>query len=165
MSIAIMYEHADTDEMGIKLTAEEMGINLVYIPFRKVSVSISNQGYHFKTKYRNLEKKLESPILRLNKNRASWQKELDDLRKKQKASKKGKNLASLLGLGVKLLLKPLVDPFNNAKILKFVKKRNLLGYYLTSAKTGERVNDAFQAIIQELYYKYKAIFEGLKGNK
>jgi glutathione synthase/RimK-type ligase-like ATP-grasp enzyme len=61
-----MYEHADTDEMGIKLTAEEMGINLVYIPFRKVSVSISNQGYHFKTKYRNLEKKLESVNAVLN---------------------------------------------------------------------------------------------------
>lgn len=54
---------------------------------------------------------------------------------------------------------------NNSKILKFVKKRNLLGYYLTSAKTGESVNDAFQAIIRELYYKYKAIFEGIKDTK
>jgi small GTP-binding protein len=57
------------------------------------------------------------------------------------------------------------ETLNNSKMIKFVKKKNLLGYYLTSAKTGERVNDAFQAIIRELYSKYKAIFEGLKGNK
>jgi len=57
------------------------------------------------------------------------------------------------------------DTLNIAKMLKFVKKRNLLGYYLTSAKTGERVNDAFQSLIRELYYKNKRIFEGLKNNK
>lgn len=50
---------------------------------------------------------------------------------------------------------------DNKKVIKFVKKRNLLGYYLTSAKTGERVDEAFQVIIKELYYKYKAIFEEL----
>jgi glutathione synthase/RimK-type ligase-like ATP-grasp enzyme len=66
LSIAIMYEHADTDEMGIKLTAEEMGIKLVYIPFRKVSVSITNDGYHFKTKRRHLEKELEGVNAVLN---------------------------------------------------------------------------------------------------
>ena len=52
-----------------------------------------------------------------------------------------------------------------SKMEKFVEKRNLLGYYLTSAKTGESVNDAFHAIIRELYCKFKAIFEGLKGTK
>lgn len=57
------------------------------------------------------------------------------------------------------------ETLNESKMVKFVQKRNLLGYYLTSAKTGESVNDAFQAIIRELYYKYKAIFEGLKGTK
>ena len=61
-----MYEHADTDEMGIRLTAEEMGINLTYIPFRKVSVSISNDGYQFKTKRRHLEKDLEDVNAVLN---------------------------------------------------------------------------------------------------
>jgi glutathione synthase/RimK-type ligase-like ATP-grasp enzyme len=66
LSIAIMYEHADTDEMGIRLTAEEMGINLTYIPFRKVSVSISNDGYQFSTKRRHLEKDLEDVNAVLN---------------------------------------------------------------------------------------------------
>ena len=50
---------------------------------------------------------------------------------------------------------------DNKKVIKFLKKRKLLGYYLTSAKTGERVDKAFQAIIKELFYKYKAIFDEL----
>lgn len=50
MSIAITYEAPETDEMGIRLTAKEMGIKLAYIPFRKVSASITNEGYSFRTK-------------------------------------------------------------------------------------------------------------------
>ncbi|MFX1315285.1 MAG: Rab family GTPase [Promethearchaeota archaeon] len=42
-----------------------------------------------------------------------------------------------------------------SKILKFVNKRDLLGYYQTSAKTGQGVTQAFHAIIRELYNKYK----------
>ncbi|MFX0040433.1 MAG: Rab family GTPase [Promethearchaeota archaeon] len=38
---------------------------------------------------------------------------------------------------------------------KLVKKNNFLGYYKTSAKTGSGVYKAFQAIIKELYNKYK----------
>ncbi|MFX0076045.1 MAG: GTP-binding protein [Candidatus Hermodarchaeota archaeon] len=57
------------------------------------------------------------------------------------------------------------ENINESKMSKFVQKRNMLGYYLTSAKTGERVNEAFHAIIRELYYKYKTIFEGLKHTK
>jgi hypothetical protein len=57
------------------------------------------------------------------------------------------------------------DILDNAKILKFIKKKNLLGHYLTSAKTGESVYEAFQAIIKELYYKYKAMFEELGRSK
>ncbi len=36
-----------------------------------------------------------------------------------------------------------------------VKKRKFLGYYKTSAKTGSGVYEGFQAIIKELYNKYK----------
>ena len=42
-------------------------------------------------------------------------------------------------------------------IQKVVKDRDFLGYYLTSAKTGQNVYDAFQAIIQELYSKNKTL--------
>ncbi|HEY0088861.1 MAG TPA: hypothetical protein VGB37_08460, partial [Candidatus Lokiarchaeia archaeon] len=40
------------------------------------------------------------------------------------------------------------------KAVKLVEKRGFIGYYKTSAKTGEGVFEAFQAILQELYNKY-----------
>ena len=40
-------------------------------------------------------------------------------------------------------------------IQEVVKERDFLGYFLTSAKTGQGVIDAFNAIINELYYKFK----------
>ncbi len=49
LSIAILYEQAETDELGIRMTAQEQGIDLVYIPFRKIAVSIGNDGYKFKS--------------------------------------------------------------------------------------------------------------------
>jgi small GTP-binding protein len=52
---------------------------------------------------------------------------------------------------------------DDKRILKIVKKKNLLGYYLTSAKTGEGVNIAFQEIIRNLYDKYKTIFSELRS--
>ncbi len=42
-------------------------------------------------------------------------------------------------------------------IQDLVNERNFLGYYLTSAKTGQGVHDAFNAIIEKLYYKSKAL--------
>ncbi len=44
-----------------------------------------------------------------------------------------------------------------SKIQNIVNKHNFLGFYLTSAKTGQGVIDAFNAIINELYYKFKAL--------
>ena len=51
----------------------------------------------------------------------------------------------------------LVDKKNldDKKVADLVKERNFLGYYKTSAKTGSGVYEAFQAIIRELYSKYK----------
>lgn len=50
MSIGILYERPETDEMGIKQTAEELGINLVYVPFRKVAIRFCQNGYSFRSK-------------------------------------------------------------------------------------------------------------------
>ena len=41
------------------------------------------------------------------------------------------------------------------KIQNIVNEHSFLGFYLTSAKTGKGVIDAFNAIINELYYKSK----------
>ena len=43
------------------------------------------------------------------------------------------------------------DEINDNKIREIVKEYNFLGYYLTSAKTGEGVNEAFDKLIQGLY--------------
>jgi len=40
-------------------------------------------------------------------------------------------------------------------IEKIIKKRNISDFYLTSAKTGEGVLEAFNALIEELYYESK----------
>ena len=50
MSIAILYEQAETDELGIRMTAQDLGIDLLYIPFRKIAVTIGNDGYSFRSK-------------------------------------------------------------------------------------------------------------------
>ena len=49
------------------------------------------------------------------------------------------------------------DSLNKSKIQEIVKKRNFLGYYITSAKTGQGVYEAFNSLIENLYHKYKAI--------
>lgn len=51
----------------------------------------------------------------------------------------------------------LIDEKNldTSAIEKIVKEKNYLGYFITSAKTGQGVIEAFNAIIDELYEKYK----------
>jgi glutathione synthase/RimK-type ligase-like ATP-grasp enzyme len=50
MSIALLYERSETDETGIKLTAQEMGIDLTFIPFRKIALAIGKTGFTAKTR-------------------------------------------------------------------------------------------------------------------
>lgn len=66
MSIAITYETPETDEMGIKLTAKEMGIELSYIPFRKVAASIANEGFSFRSKGRDYARIIQDVQIVLN---------------------------------------------------------------------------------------------------
>jgi glutathione synthase/RimK-type ligase-like ATP-grasp enzyme len=59
MSIALLYERSENDEMGIRLTAEKLGVNLTYIPFRKIALAIHKDGYSVKSKgkdYSNIVK-------------------------------------------------------------------------------------------------------------
>ena len=46
---------------------------------------------------------------------------------------------------------------DTSAIEKIIEDKNYLGYFFTSAKTGHGVIDAFNAIINELYVKYKDI--------
>ncbi|MFH0897938.1 MAG: hypothetical protein V1850_07845 [Candidatus Bathyarchaeota archaeon] len=66
MSIAITYEYPESDELGINLTAEEMGVDIVYIPFRKVSILINSQGFNFKSKVSDYRETIENVNAVLN---------------------------------------------------------------------------------------------------
>ena len=44
---------------------------------------------------------------------------------------------------------------NEKEIQELIKERGFLGYFRTSAKTGSGVYEAFQAIIKNLYNKFK----------
>ena len=57
----------------------------------------------------------------------------------------------------------LIDEENLDKsgILEFIKENNYLGYYVTSAKTGKGVTNAFNEIIDELYQKFKSMPTGV----
>ncbi|MFX0000901.1 MAG: Rab family GTPase [Candidatus Hodarchaeota archaeon] len=49
------------------------------------------------------------------------------------------------------------DNLDKTKIQELIKERNFLGYYITSAKTGEGVYKAFNTLIEKLYNKFKAL--------
>lgn len=49
------------------------------------------------------------------------------------------------------------NEIDDSEIKKLVEKKGFLGFYFTSAKTGQGVHDAFNTIINELYYKSKAL--------
>ncbi|MFW9940632.1 MAG: Rab family GTPase [Candidatus Thorarchaeota archaeon] len=47
---------------------------------------------------------------------------------------------------------------NSAEIQNLVNERNFLNFFLTSAKTGQGVIEAFNTIIEQLYLKFKTIY-------
>jgi small GTP-binding protein len=49
------------------------------------------------------------------------------------------------------------DTLDHVKIHKVAEENNFLGSYITSAKTGQGVIDAFNSIIEELYFKFRSI--------
>jgi glutathione synthase/RimK-type ligase-like ATP-grasp enzyme len=66
MSIALLYERSENDENGIKLTARQLGIELTYIPFRKIALSISKDGFTAKTKGKDYTKTILDTKVVLN---------------------------------------------------------------------------------------------------
>ncbi len=66
MSIALLYERSENDENGIKLTAQQLGIDLTFIPFRKIALSISKDGFSAKTKGKDYTGIIENTKVVLN---------------------------------------------------------------------------------------------------
>ena len=66
MGIALLYERSESDENGIKLTAQQLGINLTYLPFRKIALSISKDGFSATTKGKDYTKIFQDVEVVLN---------------------------------------------------------------------------------------------------
>jgi glutathione synthase/RimK-type ligase-like ATP-grasp enzyme len=66
MSIALLYERSETDELGIKQTADQLGIKLEFIPFRKIALAICKNGYSFKTKGKDYTNAIKDVAVVLN---------------------------------------------------------------------------------------------------
>jgi glutathione synthase/RimK-type ligase-like ATP-grasp enzyme len=66
MSIALLYERSENDENGIKLTAQQLGIDLTFIPFRKIALSISKDGFNAQTKGKDYTKTIQDTKVVLN---------------------------------------------------------------------------------------------------
>jgi glutathione synthase/RimK-type ligase-like ATP-grasp enzyme len=66
MSIAILYEQAGTDEMGIQLTAEKLGIDLTSLPARKIFFLFTNHGFKVKSLSKDFSETLKNVSVVLN---------------------------------------------------------------------------------------------------
>ena len=66
MSIALLYERSENDENGIKLTAQQLGIDLTFLPFRKIALSISRDGFTAKTKGKDYSSIVKDTAIVLN---------------------------------------------------------------------------------------------------
>ena len=66
MSVALLYERSETDELGIKQTADQLGIKLEFIPFRKIALSLCKDDYKFKTKGKDFTEIIKNVSVVLN---------------------------------------------------------------------------------------------------
>lgn len=119
MSIAILYERSRTEEMGIKLTAEELGIDLVYIPFRKISVCIKKGEYSIRSRGKDYSGIVRDVDVVLN-----------------RAQSKNRRLfaASVLEALGKFLINP-----SRVEFICFSKLRTLLHFWKGGVKTPRTV--------------------------
>jgi glutathione synthase/RimK-type ligase-like ATP-grasp enzyme len=64
--ISILYDRSESDEMGIKLVAEEMGLDLGYIPFHKVAIGFGRKGFSYKSIGKDYTEELKETKVVLN---------------------------------------------------------------------------------------------------
>lgn len=64
--IGLLYDQSETDELGIKLTAEQMDIDLVFLPFLKSAFTFNKNGYLFRTIGKNYTPEMEEVKVVLN---------------------------------------------------------------------------------------------------
>ncbi|MEM2914149.1 MAG: hypothetical protein QXH91_01925, partial [Candidatus Bathyarchaeia archaeon] len=70
MSIAILYEHPGTDEMGIQCTAKMLGIDLAFIPSRKISFLLGKSELKVSNTFRDYSEKIKNVCVVLNRSQS-----------------------------------------------------------------------------------------------
>jgi glutathione synthase/RimK-type ligase-like ATP-grasp enzyme len=65
-TISILFDRSEPDELGIRLTAREMGVEMGYIPFYKVALSFGNKGLTYRSVGKDFSKKIKTPQVVLN---------------------------------------------------------------------------------------------------
>jgi ribosomal protein S6--L-glutamate ligase len=64
--IAILYDRSDTDEQGIKYRANQLGIDLAFLPFHKISIGIKKQKIIYKSLKKDLNETLKNTKVVIN---------------------------------------------------------------------------------------------------
>ena len=64
--IGLLYDQSETDELGIKLTAKNMNIDIVYLPFFKTSFTFNKDEYRYRTLGKDYTKVLKDVKVVLN---------------------------------------------------------------------------------------------------
>jgi len=64
--ISILYDQSESDELGIRLTAQEMGVELGYIPFYKTAFTFDSFDYRLKTTGKDYTPELKNTKVVLN---------------------------------------------------------------------------------------------------
>jgi glutathione synthase/RimK-type ligase-like ATP-grasp enzyme len=65
-NIALLYDRSETDELGIRLTAEWVGVELDYFPFHKVALGFDTDGYSYRSLGKDYSDKLSDVRVVLN---------------------------------------------------------------------------------------------------
>ena len=68
--ITLLYDRSETDEQGIRLTAEKMGIDLGFLPFHKVTIGIKKGQLIYRSKGKDLLEPLNEAKVILNRTQA-----------------------------------------------------------------------------------------------
>lgn len=68
--ITLLYDRSETDEQGIRLVAEKMGIELGFLPFHKVVIGLKNGELIYKSKGRDFNESLDKAKVILNRTQA-----------------------------------------------------------------------------------------------
>jgi glutathione synthase/RimK-type ligase-like ATP-grasp enzyme len=64
--MAMLYDRSETDELGIRMTAEEMGVDLGFIPFHKVAFRFDTNGFDLRSLGKNFTEQLKDVRVVLN---------------------------------------------------------------------------------------------------